>query len=403
MGKNIWIVNHYAIPPYLPGGTRHYDLSKRLVELGYSVTIFSSSFHYQKLRDFKTYKDQQYFIKEQLDGVEFIWFKTRSYTKNNYKRVLNMLSFVHQFKKFINNKQYSNSPDIIIGSSVHLFAVSAAAKAASKLNARFYMEVRDIWPQTLIDLGVSKWHPLVQWLGRIERKMYKKAEKIIVLLPRAKEHILKFGIPAQKITYIPNGVDIKPYSENDLPCNENKIFTIVYAGVIGLANNLIIAVETAKLFQDKGEPIHFKIVGEGQEKKKLMNLANKYKLNNIEFVGAIPKAEIKSVLQSANALYFNLIDSPVFKYGLSSNKLFDYLASKKPIIFSCKAGNNPVEEAKAGLTIEPNSSESLYKAIKKLKSYSKDELIQMGENGYNFIKEHHSMEVLTKDLVSVLE
>jgi len=401
-GKNIWIVNHYALPPYMPGGTRHFDLSRKLTEAGYNVTIFASSFHYQKLKDIKEYKSNEYFLTEQINGVEFVWFKTLRYSKNNYRRVLNMHSFSKKFLKYVKDREYGEKPDIIIGSSVHLLAVYAAYKASKILRSDFFMEVRDIWPQTLIDLGVSRYHPMVLWFRRIEIKMYKKAKKIIILLPKAKEHIIQSNISEHKIFYLPNGVDITSFSFPRLN-NKNQIFTIVYAGVIGIANNLQIAIETAKVCKERNEEVLFKMIGEGQEKERLIQLVSSYKLTNILFLGAIPKTQIANVLHEADALFFNLGDSPVYKYGLSSNKLFDYLAAGKPIIFSCKAGNNPVKEAGAGISIEPNSVELLFNAIRKLKKLSDEERLQMGINGYNYVKKNHSMEVLGKKFIEILD
>lgn len=400
-GKNIWIVNHYALPPYMPGGTRHFDLSKKLTEEGYRVTVFASSFHYQKLKDIKEYKSDEYFSTEELNGVKFIWFKTLQYSGNNFRRVLNMVSFSNKFLKYVRNEDYGEKPNIIIGSSVHLLAVLAAYKAAKKLNCNFFMEVRDIWPQTLIDLGVSRYHPFVLWFRRLEVKMYKKAKRIIILLPKAKEHIMQSNIPEHKIVYLPNGVDITRFSFPKLN-SKNKIFTIVYAGVIGVANNLQMAVETAKICEERNEKVFFKIIGEGPEKNRLIQLVNKYNLTNISFFGAIPKKEIADALAKADALYFNLANSPVYKYGLSSNKLFDYLAAGKPILFSCKAGNNPVEEAGAGLSIEPDSPELLFNAIIEMKKFSDDERLQMGINGYNYVKKNHSMEILSKRFIEIL-
>lgn len=314
-----------------------------------------------------------------------------------------MLSFSKQFNKYVKSGEFKRNPDIIIGSSVHLIAVNAAFRAARSLNARFFMEVRDIWPQTLVDLGVSKFHPLVLWFGQLEKKLYANAEKIIVLLPKANEHIHKFGISDSKIVYLPNGVDISRYPEEDLfTISDNDIFTVVYTGVIGKANNLSVAVQAARIFKDKREPVKFLIVGNGQEKEKLKELANAYHLENIIFEEAVPKEEVKNILAKADVLFFNLIDSPVFKFGLSSNKLFDYLASGKPIIFSSKAGNNPIEEAKAGISIEPNSPEVLYDAIQTLKSLPPSKLKQMGINGYEYVKRNHSIEILSERLINIL-
>ena len=404
MGKKIWIVNHYAMPPYLAGGTRHFDLSKELVKKGFDVTIFASSFHYQKLNDFKNYKTKEYFQQEKIDGVNFVWFKTSNYKVNNWKRFVNMISFTKQFTKYVKKEKY-DKPFTIIGSSVHLIAVYGAYKASKKLQSRFFMEVRDLWPQTLIDMGMSKFHPVVVVFSFLEKFLYKKAQKIITLLPKSGEYIENLGVSKSKIYWLPNGVDLSRYSLNeDINLyKKDDNFTVVYTGVIGKANRLDLAIEAAQILSDRGiDDISFKIVGEGQERNRLLELVKNKRLKNIDFVGSVPKQEISQILNNANALFFALDDSPVFKYGISSNKLFDYLASKKPIIFSCKAGNDPVKESGAGISIPPNQPDMVVEAILKIKSLSPSQLEIMAESGYKFVEENHGMSVLGEKFKEML-
>lgn len=392
------------MPPYLPGGTRHFDLSKELVNKGFDVTIFASSFHYQKLNDFKTYKKGDYFQEEKIDGVKFVWFKTSNYKKNNWKRFVNMLSFTKQFKKYVKKEKYEK-PSTIIGSSVHLIAVYGAYKASKKLKSRFFMEVRDLWPQTLIDMGMSKLHPVIIMFFFLEEFLYKKAEKIITLLPKSGDYIKNTGIDCSKIYWLPNGVDLSRYNLTKIKNykREDKNFTIVYTGVIGKANRLDLAVEASQILKDKNiNDIKFKIVGEGQEKERLVDLVKSKKLENIKFVGSVPKEEISEILNNADALFFALDDSPVFKYGISSNKLFDYLASKKPIIFSCKAGNDPVKESGAGISIPPNQPDLVVDAILKMKSLPQDKLEKMANSGYDYVCKNHGMSVLGDNFEQIL-
>lgn len=404
MGKKIWIVNHYAMPPYLAGGTRHFDLSNQLVKRGFEVTIFASSFHYQKLTDFKNYKKGEYFQQEKIDGVNFVWFKTSNYKVNNWKRFVNMISFTKQFTKYVKKEEYEK-PTTIIGSSVHLIAVYGAYKASRKLKSRFMMEVRDLWPQTLIDMGMSKFHPVVLVFSFLEKFLYKKAQKIITLLPKSGEYIKNSGISGSKIYWLPNGVDLSRYNSNEANSLYKKEddFTVVYTGVIGKANRLDLAIEAAQILSDRGvADINFKIVGEGQERNRLVELVKSKKLENINFVGSVPKEDISKILNNADALFFALDDSPVFKYGISSNKLFDYLASKKPIIFSCKAGNDPVKESGAGISIPPNQPDMVVDAILKIKSLSPSQLKSMATSGYDFVAENHGMNVLGEKFEQIL-
>jgi len=401
MSKHIWLVNHYAFPPYLPGGTRHYDLGKKLVEKGYKVTILASSFHYHKLQDFKNYKPNEVYLKETIDGVDFVWFKTTKYHKNNWKRFINMLSFNKSFNNYL-KKETFEKPHTIIGSSIHMFAVYAAYKAALKYKARFYMEVRDLWPKTLIDLGMSRIHPVVLLFGFLEKYLYKRAEKIITLLPKSISYIEQKGVDKNKIHWLPNGVDLSRF-DSPLKGNNNKVFTIVYTGILGVINRLDLAIEAAEILKKrKINDVFFRIVGDGQEKERLIKMAKEKKLDNIEFVGSVPKERVHQELANADVLFFALADSPVYKYGLSANKLFDYLASRKPIIFSCKAGNDPVKESGAGISIPPDNPEEVVKAILKIKSAPKEVIKKMGENGYDYVKQIHGMDALSDKLESII-
>ncbi|OPY68135.1 MAG: putative glycosyl transferase [Syntrophorhabdus sp. PtaU1.Bin050] len=398
---NIWIFNHHALTPNLPGGTRHFDFARELVKRHHSVTIFASSFHYSLLKETKEYGSGLYYVAEFVDRVRFFWFRTIPYSKNNIFRVLNMLSYSYRaYSQALMLK--AEKPDLIIGSSVHLFAVYAAQKVAGKLKIPFVMEVRDLWPQTLIDMGVPKYHPFIVLLAGLERFLYKKAEKIITLLPKAHEYIEQIRVPRDKIVWIPNGVDAERSEKpKDLQANSGK-FTVTYAGAIGKANNLDVLLQTALLLRDDYPAIRFCIVGNGPEKSRLVALSEDLSLNNVEFRDTQPKEKIYEILGASNALFFNLKDSPVFRYGISSNKLFDYLASGKPTIFSCKAGNNPVQEAGAGVTVSPENPKETANAILQLYNMSEEERVRMGRNGIDHVYENYSIRVLVDRLEDTL-
>jgi len=186
MSKKIWILNHYAIPPNMPGGTRHYDLSQELINKDYEIAIFSSGFSHEKKNYFKLFKGNPYIV-DNYGKLKFVWLKTTSYKKNNYKRIINMISYLTKILKVAHN---FSKPDVIIGSSVHPFAVIAAWLLSKRYKAKFIFEVRDLWPQTPIDMGVIKPNGIVAKLMYTwEKFMFRRAEKIVVLLPNAKEYI----------------------------------------------------------------------------------------------------------------------------------------------------------------------------------------------------------------------
>jgi glycosyltransferase involved in cell wall biosynthesis len=394
---NIWIFNHHALTPDTSGGTRHYDFAKELVQRGYKVTIVASSFHYSKYKEMKEYHDNEY-LKEIVDDVNFIWIKTPPYFGNGISRVKNMLSYTYKVLKII-PKLDLKAPDIIIGSSVHLFAVYAAYRLSQKYHTPFIMEVRDIWPQTLIDMGISKWHPFIIMLAWLEKYLYNKADKIISNLPYAFDHIGKF-VSKDKFIWISNGVDLD--NINYIEKIETDKFTISYTGAIGVANNLTLLVDVAEKLKEKKD-ICFRIVGDGAEKLKLKKLVELKKLNNISIEAPVAKNEVSNILQSSDILYFNLKDSPIFNFGISSNKLFDYMAAGRVIIFSTKAKNNSIKDADAGYTIEPNNLKQLEQTILDIYNLQQDDRNKIGGKIRKYAEKNYSMNVLTDKLEKFLK
>ncbi len=388
----IWILNHHALTPQMSGGTRHYDFAKELIKRGHKVVIISSSFHYSKYSELKEYGNSEY-IKEDIDGIEWVWLKTPPYTGNGIARVKNMLSYTHKAISIIPTLNLPK-PDTIIGSSVHLFAVYAAYRLSLRYKTPFVMEVRDLWPQTLIDMGISKWHPFIIILGVLEKFLYKKADKIITNLPYASSYISKFT-DSSKVEWISNGVDISNviYKKPE----NRQILKVAYTGALGVANNLSLLVEFAKT---KPKNIEFLIVGDGVEKAKLLQLSKG--LENIQIKEPVAKDEVPCILQNSDILYFNLKDSPVFKYGISSNKLFDYMASGRVIIFSSNATNNPIKECDGGITIEPDNIEALQNAIYQIQNMSYEKRVQLGENNRDYCKQNYDIKVLVDKLENIL-
>ena len=177
-----WWINHYAIPPNEPGGTRHYSLAKKLKTHGIEVTIIASSFNYVQRKE--RLKANESHRCEVIDGVPFVWLRTRAYSGNSVSKLLNMLSFVRHLRR--RSDLPDTKPDIIIGSSPHPFAADEARRIARRLNVPFCLEIRDLWPQTLTDVGgLSAWHPVVLWMRRIERRLYRAARCIVTLLPNS--------------------------------------------------------------------------------------------------------------------------------------------------------------------------------------------------------------------------
>jgi glycosyltransferase involved in cell wall biosynthesis len=266
------------------------------------------------------------------------------------------------------------------------------------------MEARDLWPQTIIDMGeLSAHHPITKALQSLERFLYLRAERVITLLPLAHEYITACGIPEEKIIWIPNGVDLSRFEALKPISAKDKAFTVMYLGAHGQANALDVLIRAAKVIQDQRlDEIRFVLIGDGPEKPRLMALAKELGLQNVEFRDPIKKAEVPRFLQGTNALIFNLERVEVFKYGISPNKIFDYMASGSPIIFSVEAPNNPIEEARCGLTVPPRDPKAMAEAVVKLYKMSQEEREVMGKRGREYVERHHDITKLAERLEQVL-
>ena len=407
--RSLWILNHYAISPDMSGGTRHYDLSKALTKKGYEVTIFASGFDHVTKKHVKIGTNEQ-FRTETWDGVRFVWVRTLPYYRNDLRRVLNMLSYGI---KVLNVSHNFSQPDVIIGSSMHPFAVLAAWWLARRYKAKFVFEVRDLWPQTPVDMGaMSPTSIIARTLYSWEKLMYQKADKIIVLLPYAEEYIQKRGIKSDKIVYIPNGVDLNRFDKLTRLDHSTEVsrvlaryqdkFKLIYLGSHGIPNGLDTIIDAACLVKEVPD-IHFIFIGEGTEKERLINKANELNLNNITFCGSIPKEKVTGVLQSADCFIVSLPKFNVYKYGVSLNKLFDYCASGKPIILAGNPRNNIIKDTNAGISVDAEDSKALADAILNMYRMPLKERMQLGKNGRVYVEKHHSTKILADRLSIMLD
>src|SRR5438105_1923451 len=348
----VWIVNHHAIPPSEPGGTRHYCLARELVRRGHDVTVIASSFNHATGKQITGTKGQLS-TRAGFDSVSFLILRVPGY-RGRIARFWNMLVFALMVWCGIGTRRMSK-PDIVIGSSLTLFAALAAARLARRFGVPFVLEIRDLWPQTLIDMGMSQYHPAVLGFGIIERYLYRNADKIITLLPNAAEYISSRGAGATEITWIPNGVDVSliPF----LPHTPHEVFTVVYAGSHGLSDSLDQVLDAAAILQKRTPGrFCFRFIGDGPSKDGLRRRVQTDDIANVVFEDPVPKVEVFARLHEADAFIISMKKTDLYQYGISPNKLHDYMAAGRPTIVAGTVHNNPVADAAAGITVPPEDS-----------------------------------------------
>jgi glycosyltransferase involved in cell wall biosynthesis len=294
-------------------------------------------------------------------------------------------------------------PDtVFIGSSPSLLAAQATAMAAAARGVRFVLEVRDLWPESLIAVH-GRETLLSRALWPLADYLYCHANKIIVLAERSADEIAKRGVPRDKFVFIPNSVNAE--SEPLVPTTvgvPRDRFVAVYAGAHGPANDLETLVEAARVLRDRGDDrLHLVLVGDGTEKPKLMARARELRLSNLTFLAPIAKAEIPSLFARCHAGILVLRDLPLFRYGVSPNKLFDYMGAGLPVVTNV-AGDcaDIVEAAGCGIAVTPGDPTALADGLAQL---AVDQFApSRGAAGRRFVLQHFNRDRLVDRLVDVL-
>ena len=400
MNKSIVIINQYIGSPHHGMEYRHYYLAKHLVSLGYKVTLVSGSYSHLFSSPPQV---KGSFTRENIDGVEYIWVKVPKYrSSKSIGRIWNMIVFAWKLRYL------HLDPAHILVSSPSLFPVRTGKRMAQKFGTKFLFEVRDIWPLTLVELsGLKASHPLIRIMKYYEKFAYCNADKVISLLPQAKEHFVTHGMSESKFVYLPNGIEVRSEDQAKLPSHiQRQIpkdkFIIAYTGTIGIANNVQYLIETAEVLEAYTD-IHFMILGQGGEKQKLQEKVRRSGLQNVTFLEPVKRDLVGSFLSRIDVAFISLLPEDLFRFGVSPNKVFEYMYAKKPIIWAIEAGNDPVKEAACGVNVPLNDKDALKEAILELKALPVEKREELGQNGYNFVKTRHSYGMLAKKLMKIIE
>lgn len=394
----ILIINQYALPPSEVGITRHYSLARHLKEMGHQVCIVTSNVHYLSRK-----KIRRSGLCETIDGIDFFWIGTWEYTKNSWDRLINIIIFC--LKTFANLRRFKQfRPDVVIGSSPNPFAAWVAERIAKYCGVPYLLEIRDLWPQTLIDLKLMREnHPFVWLLKRLEIYLCNKAYNIITVLENAGDYLQQLGIARNKVIWIPNGIDfsITKYSNKIQP---RECFKIIYCGSHTTSDNIGIILETAnilqKVFNEKS--IHFILIGDGPDKLRLQQITANLELKNVTFLNSVPKTKIGDILSDADAFITLVKRSPLYKWGISFNKIYDYLACARPVLFCSDLDDNIIKKSDSGISVPPDNPVAIADAIIRLKNMTPQERERIGTNGYNYVKDNYDYGILANHLNRLL-
>ncbi len=417
MKKNVWIINHYAGNTFFEKGGRHYAFSKYLKLFGYRPTVFCCNAQHNS--ESQVYLQMQDVWEEQIaeeTGVPYVFVQGRPYSGNGKKRVLNMLDFYRNVKKAARGYADSHGkPDIIYASSVHPLSLVAGLQLAKRFGVKCICEIRDLWPESLVAYGMLKAKsPLAALLYQAEKRIYRKADRIVMTWPGGYDYIRDKGwekaIPEDKVVHISNGVDLEEYRKSiDAHPYPNPVLKqcdkrrFVYAGSIRRVNNLGILLRAAEILK-KDDTVRFRLFlfGDGDERAELEDYATENDLDSVAFMGRVPKNEIPNILSQSDFNILHNSSTSLDRYGQSQNKFFEYLASGRPVLMTYSVGHSIVREEECGIEIERQTPEAIADAIRKVCKLPRETIDRYGQNAAR-CAEKYDFRILTEKVAAVIE
>ena len=402
--RHVWIVNHYAAVPWISGGAgRHFFLAQQLKKLGWSSTIILASTDHPAGRQLMPGRVLR--KRATAEGIEALLVRTNAYGNSLALRLIGMLLFAVNLLR-PGTCRGLQRPDVVIGSTVHPFAAYGAFRLSRRYGVPFVYEIRDVWPESLVDIsGLSLRHPVVRLFSVLDRLLIKSADLVISPLPHVDLHLAEMGYPDVPFLWISNGYDIEGANGSPDLVNDRHEFTFMYLGAHGKANaieDLLVAFDKACRAAPERN-LKFRLVGDGPSRSSLIRFAlGLSSANRIEFEERIPAGEVMARARESDCLVVNLPDRPVYRFGVALNKYFFYLATGVPIISASSAPNNPISDAKAGYVVPGGDVDEISSAMCLMASLSKAERAAFAGRGVSELRGKYSFEVLGAKLADAL-
>jgi glycosyltransferase involved in cell wall biosynthesis len=407
---DILYINHYAGSKELGMEYRPYYLGKEWVRLGHRVTVVGGSFsHVRTVQP----KISGVVTEETIDGIRYVWLKTPRYSGNGVRRVWSMFVFI--FRVWWHRRRILGElkPSAVVASSTYTLDILPAYRIAKRYKANLIYDVPDLWPLTPIEIGgMSPRHPFIVLVQIAENFAYRKSDFVVSVLKNAYEHMGKHGLAKEKFVYIPNGFDLsdwegqrasmpREHAECLQSLRNNGRFIVGYVGGHQPSNAMSYLLDAAELM--RGSPVAFVLIGQGSEKEQLQKKASERKIDNVVFLPPIAKACVPAALAAMDALYIGWKRHPLYRFGISPNKLMDYLMSAKPVIHAVEAGNDPVAESGCGISCPPENPRDVANAVEKMMHFSNAERVAMGQRGREFVLENYQYSKLALQFLDAMK
>lgn len=392
---------HYYAPECAAGGIRATALTERWASAGHNVTVITCVPNYPNGIPYDGYRNKR--CEETINGVRVVRVKT--YIAENKGVLKRMLFYFSYFCSALWASFWLPKPDVVVASSPHIFAGYAGVWYHRLKRVPLVMEVRDIWPESIIAVG-AKIPRLGFWvLEAIERAMYRVCQRLVVLGEGYRVRLIEKGVPAEKMEMVMNGTNLEKFypqaKDADIlrKYDLDGKFVVSYIGAVGMACGLAVVLDAAEKL--KGRPVCFVIVGDGAQRISLESAAKGKGLDNVVFTGKQPPSDMPKWVASSDACLVHLRKTDLFTTVMPS-KVFEAAGCKRPIIMGVDGyAKKLVLDAQAGLDMTPEDANSLVSCVETL--MSNPELCkQLGDNSYENIAKIHNRDQQAKDYLEIL-
>lgn len=401
---HILFLSHYFPPEVNAPATRTYEHCKHWVKMGHEVTVISCVPHHPMGKVFPGYKNKL-IHKEYKDGIKAI--KVFTYLTANQGFLKRTFNYVFYMMMAIMVAPFIGKPDIVISTSPQFFNGLAGYFVSRIKRCPWLLEIRDLWPGSILAVGAIKNKQIIKLLETIEHFAYRKADHIVSLTQSFQEHIQKQGVSIERISVIRNGVDLsffQPTSKDKayaLRVGVKDKFVAAYVGTHGMAHGLDTLIETAEILLDRPDIIIL-MVGDGAEREHLEAVVTRKGLQNIKLLGQKPKEEMPLLWSVSDVSLVLLKKLDIFSTVIPS-KIFESMAMRKPIILGVAGESKQlIEQGQCGICIEPENAVEVADAIKKLVD---DHTMynELAINGLRFVAKYFERQKLAESYEQILQ
>jgi glycosyltransferase involved in cell wall biosynthesis len=384
----ILLINQAFVSPDEPGHTRHFEMAQYLRERGHELVIVASDLNYQTGR--RTVERRGLFAEQMIDGVRIL--RAYMYPALHRSYLWRIVSFFSFMFSSMWTALRVKDVDLVMGTTPSIFQAVSAWLVSVIQRKPFLLEVRDLWPEFGVSMGVLT-NPMLIALGRwLEKFLYAHATHIIVNSPAYKDYMIAKGVPETKITFIAYGTDVdmfNPQVDGSSVRRElglgNK-FVVLYAGALGQANDIGTLLRAAQRLNRESQ-ICFVLFGDGKERPRLQSETERMKLTNVIFAGVRAKKEMPMVVAASDVCLAILQNIPMFRTTYP-NKVFDTMAAGRATILVIDGVSRAlIESSNGGVFVQPGDDEMLAKIILEL-SQNPERVQRMGLNARAYLVKH---------------